>query len=178
MKHKERSLNMCVFSKEASHSRDAAVGEPLVTHNFGHAVGFRSIDDERGLLAVCVLSGSKLRFDEPIRFYSQDIIRRQGWRSYFSSALLALSEVTTTFTTAVLTEVGTGDTRKDMLTLPDGRTMLLSSLRVCQRACVADDVVNKIIIEAHAAAAAELAGKGDAPAMEGWHAPARQLELI
>lgn len=58
---------MCDYSLQAVSSRPAVVGEKLVTHDFG--TGTRGFAPAGGVPkeAVCLLPGTELAFDQPIR---------------------------------------------------------------------------------------------------------------
>lgn len=57
---------MCDYSLQNVKSRPASVGDKLVTHNFGTGTnGFASVDDKD--VAVCVLPGTEIAFDEEIK---------------------------------------------------------------------------------------------------------------
>jgi hypothetical protein len=60
---------MCDFSLQHAKSRPAVVADKLVSHNFGRGtIGFKSVDDPIGdATAVCILPGTELAFDEPIK---------------------------------------------------------------------------------------------------------------
>jgi len=58
---------MCDYSLELVASRPAKVGDKLVSSSFPHTItrGFVSVDDPN--VAVCVLPGTELAFDEEVR---------------------------------------------------------------------------------------------------------------
>ncbi len=60
---------MCDYSLQAAKSRPAVVGEKLVTHNFNTGTrGFTPISqDADGPVAVCLLPGTEVAFDLPIK---------------------------------------------------------------------------------------------------------------
>lgn len=59
---------MCDYSLMHIKSRPAAVGDKLRTSNFGTGTrGFAGTDDPG--VAVCVLPGTELAFDAPVRVY-------------------------------------------------------------------------------------------------------------
>jgi hypothetical protein len=63
---------MCDYSLQHVKSRKAAVGDKLVTKNFGTGTrGFCSVDDafSSDPTAVCVLPGTELAFDKEIGVY-------------------------------------------------------------------------------------------------------------
>jgi len=56
---------MCDYSLQHVRSRDANVGDKLITRNFGTGTrGFCSPDDPS--TAVCVLPGTELAFEQPV----------------------------------------------------------------------------------------------------------------
>jgi hypothetical protein len=62
---------MCDYSLSHVRSRPARVGEKLRTTDFGTGTrGFASVEDPS--TAVCVLPGTELAFDLPLRVYGQD----------------------------------------------------------------------------------------------------------
>ena len=65
---------MCDFSLSASKSRPAIVGEKLVTYNFNSGTrGFAPAGTDAGIpqeaVAVCLLPGTELSFDAPVRAF-------------------------------------------------------------------------------------------------------------
>jgi hypothetical protein len=57
---------MCDYSLQQIRSRPAAIGEKLITHNFGTGTsGFCPADDQN--TAVCLLPGTELAFERPIQ---------------------------------------------------------------------------------------------------------------
>src|ERR1700720_4929276 len=64
-----KGLIMCDFSLQHAKSRPAVVAYKLVSHNFGRGtVGFKAVDDPIGdATAVCILPGTELAFDKPIK---------------------------------------------------------------------------------------------------------------
>lgn len=60
---------MCDFSLQHAKSRPAVVADKLTSHNFGRGtVGFKASDDPIGdATAVCILPGTELAFDAPIK---------------------------------------------------------------------------------------------------------------
>jgi hypothetical protein len=58
---------MCDYSLHSVRTRPAKVGEKLVTHNFGTGTrGFAAPEDCS--VAVCVLPGTELAFEMPVRY--------------------------------------------------------------------------------------------------------------
>ena len=65
------------YSLEQLTSRPAVVGEKLITHNFGTGTtGFVSVMENFGdrsqKTAVCLLPGTEIAFDKPIKHYQTD----------------------------------------------------------------------------------------------------------
>src|SRR5262249_23688237 len=60
-------LDMCDYSLHSVRTRPAKVGEKLVTHNFGTGTrGFAAPEDCS--VAVCVLPGTELAFEAPVKY--------------------------------------------------------------------------------------------------------------
>lgn len=63
---------MCDYSLQLVKSRPAAVGDKLVTTNFGFGTrGFAGSDDRN--TAVCVLPGTELSFDDPVIIFGETV---------------------------------------------------------------------------------------------------------
>ena len=109
---------MCDYSLQAVSSIPAKVGEKLVTHNFGTGTtGFKSAEpDGNDAAAVCVLPGTELAFDEPIRTFGTTRDQK----------------------TARFRQINRDQQRMhhDALELPDGQVAMLTHLDVGQRATV------------------------------------------
>jgi hypothetical protein len=67
---------MCDYSLEAVASRPAKVGDKLISAGFHHTVsrGFASVDDPK--VAVCLLPGTELAFDDDVRCESGFVFSR------------------------------------------------------------------------------------------------------
>ena len=72
---------MCDYSLELVASRPAKVGDKLISTGFQHTVsrGFASVDDRN--VAVCLLPGTELAFEEEVRcetgfFFSRSVGQR------------------------------------------------------------------------------------------------------
>src|SRR5215471_15231234 len=64
---REEFLDMCDYSLHSVRTRPAKVGEKLVTHNFGTGTrGFAAPEDCS--VAVCVLPGTELAFETPVKY--------------------------------------------------------------------------------------------------------------
>ena len=116
---------MCDFSLQHAKSRPAVVADKLVSHNFGRGtIGFKSVDDPIGdATAVCILPGTELAFDEPIKL---------RWSSDEGKSIEGR------FTTAIFRQ---RDKYKpyvhhDVLEMPDGQQILLTHLEGGQNATV------------------------------------------
>jgi hypothetical protein len=112
---------MCDYSLQAIASRKAAVADKLISTDFGRGTrGFAGVDDPN--TAVCVLPGTEIAFDEPIRrmtvFY--------GVPSDTSQTVARFRQI----------NKDQERTHHDALELPDGETILLTLLAVGQRATV------------------------------------------
>ena len=113
---------MCDFSLEAVRSRPAKVGDKLTTHTFNAGTrGFCAPEDEG--MAVCLLPGTELSFGENIEQWPTAL-----WSSHAISS----------FRTAIFRQVNKdrARTHHDALEFPDGRIILLTTLRSGQQATV------------------------------------------
>src|ERR1700745_195182 len=111
---------MCDYSLHSVRTRPAKVGEKLVTHNFGTGTrGFAALED--GSVAVCVLPGTDLAFESPVKYQTTLMFRAQ-----------------TGHTVAIFRQVnkGTPHIHHDALEFPDGEIVLLTRLCEGQRATV------------------------------------------
>ncbi len=71
---------MCDYSLHSVRTRPAKVGEKLVTHNFGTGTrGFAAPEDCSA--AVCVLPGTELAFEAPVKYQTTFMLRNQ-YRPY------------------------------------------------------------------------------------------------
>jgi hypothetical protein len=61
---------MCDYSLAHLKSRPAAVGDKLVTHNFGSGTRGFAPQDHNEAVAVCVLPGTEIAFDEDIKSHA------------------------------------------------------------------------------------------------------------
>jgi hypothetical protein len=124
-KQQKGSLTMCDFSLQHAKSRPAAVADKLVSHNFGRGtIGFKSVDDPVGdATAVCILPGTELAFDAPIKL---------RWHSDESRSIHGR------FTTAIFRQKDKDKphVHHDVLEMPDGQQILLTLLEEGQNAIV------------------------------------------
>jgi hypothetical protein len=114
---------MCDFSLQHAKSRPAAVADKLVSHNFGRGtIGFKGVDDPIGdATAVCILPGTELAFEKPIKL---------RWPAD------GLGEGQ--FTTAIFRQRDKDKphVHHDVLEMPDGQQILLTQLEEGQEATV------------------------------------------
>jgi hypothetical protein len=112
---------MCDYSLHLVASRPATVGDKLVTTSFPHTVtrGFASLDDRN--VAVCLLPGTELAFEEEVRCETGFVLSwRLGHRvAKFQQVNKVRSNV-----------------HRDALEFPDGRIVLLTQLCEGQHATV------------------------------------------
>ena len=68
---------MCDYSLELVASRPAKVGDKLVSQSFPHTItrGFASVDDPN--VAVCLLPGTELAFDQEVRCDTGFLVARR-----------------------------------------------------------------------------------------------------
>jgi hypothetical protein len=114
---------MCDYSLQNVRSRPAAVGDKLITRDFGTGTrGFSAVDDAD--LAVCLLPGTELAFDGDVRRIPTGLF---PWRNRVIG-----------FTTAIFRQVNKSRdvAHHDALEFPDGKLVLLTLLREGQRATV------------------------------------------
>jgi hypothetical protein len=117
------SAQMCDYSLQNVRSRPASVGDKLVTRDFGTGTrGFSAAPDAG--LAVCVLPGTELAFDNEVSCSSISLL---PWRSRVIN-----------HKTAIFRQINRGKVaaHHDALEFPDGRIMLLTLLREGQQATV------------------------------------------
>jgi hypothetical protein len=114
---------MCDYSLQNVRSRPAAVGDKLVTRDFGTGTrGFGAAQDAG--LAVCVRPGTELAFD--------------GEVSCIATGLLPWRDRVINHRTAIFRQINKGKeaAHHDALEFPDGRIMLLTLLYEGQQATV------------------------------------------
>lgn len=113
---------MCDFSLEAVRSRPAKVGDKLTTQTFNTGTrGFCAPEDHG--LAVCLLPGTELSFTDELKEWPV-----APWAS----------NVISRFRTAIFRQVNKDrpHTHHDALEFPDGKVVLLTTLRPGQQATV------------------------------------------
>jgi hypothetical protein len=111
---------MCDYSLHSVRTRPAKVGEKLVTHNFGTGTrGFAAPEDCS--VAVCVLPGTELAFEAPVKYQTALLFRTN-----------------TGHTVAIFRQVNKGvlHINHDALEFPDGEIVLLTRLCEGQKATV------------------------------------------
>jgi len=112
---------MCDYSLHAVQSRPARVGEELISTSFrlSSTSGFAAPDNRE--VAVCLLPGTELAFEEEVKFYHRWIWARKS-----------------AFRVARFCQVDTHlpDRHHDALEFPDGRVVLVTLLTPGQRATV------------------------------------------
>jgi hypothetical protein len=112
---------MCDYSLELVASRPAKVGDKLVSTGFPHTItrGFVSVEDPG--VAVCVLPGTVLAFEEEVRCETGILL---AWR--FGHKVARFRQV----------NKGRSNAHHDALEFPDGKTVLLTLLCKGQHATV------------------------------------------
>jgi hypothetical protein len=112
---------MCDYSLDLVASRPAKVGDKLVTANFPHTVtrGFASLDDRN--VAVCLLPGTELAFEDEVRCETGFVL---SWR--LGHRVAKFQQV----------NKGRSNVHRDALEFPDGKIVLLTQLCEGQRATV------------------------------------------
>ena len=119
---------MCDYSLQGVASRRAKVGDKLITTEFLNTFtrGFSAVDDPR--TAVCLLPGTELAFDSPVR-------RRRFWPQipFFGRSPQDIRHKVGRF---VQIDLDSPNTHHDAIEFPDGRIVLLTYLRAGQRATV------------------------------------------
>ncbi len=114
---------MCDYSLQNVRSRPAQVGDKLITRDFGTGTrGFCAAEDPN--LAVCVLPGTELSFAEAV--------------ACTPTGLLPWLQRAINHKTAIFRQVNTDRlaTHHAALEFPNGRVVLLTSLREGQQATV------------------------------------------
>jgi hypothetical protein len=113
--------SMCDYSLELVASRPARVGDKLITGSFPYTStrGFASVDDRD--IAVCLLPGTELAFEEEVRCETGMVFSRR-----LGHKLAKFRQV----------NEGRSNAHHDALEFPDGKTVLLTQLCKGQRATV------------------------------------------
>jgi hypothetical protein len=112
---------MCDYSLELVESRRAKVGDKLVSTSFPHTItrGFASVDDPN--VAVCVLPGTELAFEQEVRCETGVLF---AWR--LGHKVARFRQVNN----------GRSNAHHDALEFCDGRIVLLTQLCKGQNATV------------------------------------------
>jgi len=112
---------MCDYSLDLVASRPAKVGDKLISTSFPHTItrGFASVDDRH--MAVCLLPGTELAFEEEVRCETGMLL---SWS--FGHRVAKFRQV----------NKGQSNVHHDALEFPDGKTVLLTQLCKDQRATV------------------------------------------
>ncbi len=117
---------MCDYSLHAVASRPARVGDKLITTQFENTVtaGFSAVDEPK--VAVCLLPGTELAFEA-------DVYRRYGW---LQSLFVGKDKWNTGQKVGRFCQIDLDKphTHHDAVEFPNGEIILLTSLRVGQRA--------------------------------------------
>ena len=102
-------------------SRPAKAGDKLISTSFPHTItrGFASVDDRH--MAVCLLPGTELAFEEEVRCETGMLL---SWS--FGHRVAKFRQV----------NKGQSNVHHDALEFPDGKTVLLTQLCKDQRATV------------------------------------------
>jgi hypothetical protein len=116
-------LAMCDYSLQGVASRPAAVGDKLVTRNFGTGTrGFSAPEDRN--TAVCLLPGTEIAFSGEVAIESP---------RFFGQSVKTLKHATAIFRQI---DKETPHVHHDALEFPDGQIVLLTALREGQEASV------------------------------------------
>jgi hypothetical protein len=114
---------MCDYSLQGVASRPAAVGDKLITRNFGTGTrGFGASEDRN--TAVCLLPGTEIAFASDVAIESP---------RFFGQSVKTLKHSTAIFRQL---DKETPHVHHDALEFPDGQIVLLTSLREGQHATV------------------------------------------
>jgi hypothetical protein len=111
---------MCDYSLHSVRTRPAKVGEKLVTHDFGTGTrGFAAPEDCS--VAVCILPGTELAFEKPVKYQTTFLFRAN-----------------TSDSVAIFRQINKGalHVNRDALEFPDGTIVLLTRLCEGQKATV------------------------------------------
>jgi hypothetical protein len=112
---------MCDYSLELVASRPAKVGDKLISTGFQPTVsrGFASVDDPK--VAVCLLPGTELAFEDEVRCETGFVFSRTLGHKVASSRQI---------------NRGHPNRHRDALEFPDGKIVLLTHLCMGQKATV------------------------------------------
>jgi hypothetical protein len=119
---------MCDYSLERVASRPAKVGDKLITTEFPHSLTRGFADIGRLNIAVCLLPGTEIVFDAEAEYHGR------LWDRFFGKRLPhKLSGTVARFRQINLKDL---HVHHDALEFADGKVVLLTLLRVGQRATV------------------------------------------
>ena len=112
---------MCDYSLELVSSRPAKVGDKLISAGFHHTItrGFASVDDPK--VAVCLLPGTELAFEDEVKCETGFIVSRTLGHKVASFRQINRNQPSR---------------HHDALEFPDGKIVLLTQLCIGQRATV------------------------------------------
>lgn len=134
---------MCDYSAKHVKQRAAAKDDVLVSHSISHHTrGFVGIADPS--TAVCLLPGTQLKFDRPIRV-EVDAIKTILGRNRLKQTMATFRQVNTDNANAY----------HDALEFPDGTTVMLTRLVAGQTATVIQLPVDPATLEGQARKQAE-----------------------
>src|SRR6476646_3320154 len=127
--------SMCDYSLRFVASRPARVGDKLVSTSFPHTTtrGFASLDDRN--VAVCLLPGTELAFEEEVRCDTGMVF---SWR--LGHTVAKFQQV----------DKNRSNAHHDALEFPDGKTVLLTQLCKGQHATVLQLPVTSPVTAGHA----------------------------
>jgi hypothetical protein len=123
---------MCDYSLHAVQSRPAKIGEKLVSTSFRLTSTSGCAAPDNCEIAICLLPGTELAFDEEVRFYHRWI-----WAKKTSFRVARFCQVDTRIP----------DRHHDALEFPDGKVVLVTLLTPNQRATVLQLPINRGIAE-------------------------------
>ena len=141
---------MCDYSLELVSSRPAKVGDKLISAGFHHTItrGFASVDDTK--VAVCLLPGTELAFEDEVKCETGFIVSRTLGHKVASFRQINRNQPSR---------------HHDALEFPDGKIVLLTHLCKGQRATVlqlpASVSVKAQVAERHPSLAMQLVSTKD-----------------
>jgi hypothetical protein len=113
---------MCDYSLEHVASRQAAVGDRLVSTRFGHSITRGFSDPRNAGVAVCLRPGTELAFDRDVQF--ENVLSRE--RDTVPARVARFRQI----------DVTSPHVHHDALEFPDGRVLLVTRLVEGQHATV------------------------------------------
>jgi hypothetical protein len=132
---------MCDYSLHNVASRPAKVGDSLVTTRFSRSItrGFSAIGEPE--VAVCLLPGTEIAFEQEVEH--RNILARfllARWSGKLNGKVARFRQI----------NLDNPPTHHDALEFADGRIVLLTQLRPCQRATVLQLPIDPLAIRAPA----------------------------